>query len=112
MLNNDKADRGMVLRKAAIALPDISPEELEDWVDRAELYFFARTGRRAVPVRALLLWVDITVALAKQAAAEMGGGRVSSIKRGDTAVQFAEHGTTLGNSLERRIDYYKAVRTR
>lgn len=119
MIQNDRADRGLAMRKARAQLDmEITDEALQDWIGRAELYFFARTNRRAVPVKATLLWADITAAMIRQAGAQPGeGAQVASIKRGDTTVQYAA-GADVSSvfspsaALSQRIDFYRAVRAK
>lgn len=121
VLDNDKADRSVAVRKALFQLPEnVTAEQIEDYVDRAELYFFARTNRRAVPVRATLLWADTAVAMFKaDSSADASGttGAVTSIKRGDTSVQYASGADALTDfspsvTLSKRIDYYRVVRSK
>lgn len=122
MRNNDQADREWVMRKAHVQLSgEISDEELADWLDRAELYFFACTNRRVVPVRAALLWADIAVAMMRQAGNKEAGGMdtgpVSSIKRGDTTVQYATGADAISafspdTALMKRIGFYRVVKAK
>lgn len=93
-------------------LPHLTAIQQSELVSRAEVYFLEQTRRKRVPVTALWLWVDLALA----ADEERGGGavaeKVSSIKRGDTTIQY-ETFTPVGMSaLYNRINQYKVVVTR
>lgn len=93
-------------------LPETPPEELEEALDRAEEYFLGKTQRLQVPARAFWLWVDLALAYWKDLKAS-GEAQVVSVKRGDTAVTYAdESGTPKGmDALSDRLSSYRVVRS-
>lgn len=78
--------RDDVITRVESQLPTISHEQAVDFVSRAEEHILARTKRRAVPDGASWLWADIAVAIYKDS---QGNAPVSSIKRGDTQINYA-----------------------
>lgn len=103
-----------VLHKVLERLPEITEANAAEAVDRAEEYFLSQSKRNKVPVSAFYLWVELAV---RQHAAKQGatsGGTVTSIKRGDTTVQYSDSGAqdTAMADLERRVLNYRVVRMR
>lgn len=88
-------------------------EQATEYVSRAEEHFLELTKRTAVPPRAIWLWVDLSLAFYNE---DLGtsSGKVSSIKRGDTAITYAEGSKDLLSidSLHDRIMSYKVVLAR
>jgi len=119
------ADREKVTEKVQAALPDVSPDQINDLINQAEEYFLAKTGRRTIPDRATYLWKDIAVMVGKtgQAAttstANSGPKIVKSVKRGDTTIEYDNGSSDSGNSsgaglsgLDARIAFFKVAKIR
>ena len=111
------ADREKVTEKVQAALPDVSPDQINDLINQAEEYFLAKTGRRTIPDRATYLWKDIAVMVGKtgQAATKI----VKSVKRGDTTIEYDNGSSDSGNSsgaglsgLDARIAFFKVAKIR
>lgn len=83
------AQKSQVVEKVRKYLINASDAEIEEAVDRAEEHFLSLTGRRQVPDRALWLWVDTALAL-HASGADGVSQQVSSVKRGDTTIQYQE----------------------
>lgn len=103
-----------VLHRVLERLPEIPENSAAEAVDRAEEYFLSQSKRNKVPVSAFYLWVELAV---RQQTLEQGtasGGTVTSIKRGDTTVQYSDSGAqdTAMADLERRVLSYRVVRMR
>lgn len=62
--------------------------EAAELAERAEETFLSETGRAQVPGRAFWLWVDLALAVHRGNTGE-SSGQVTSIKRGDTTIQYA-----------------------
>lgn len=124
MTSKQTADQEIVLQIVASRLPGLLLEEIETLVIKAQYYFLEQTGRYRIPKRATYLWADLAIAMqvdqleAHQAgAAQQSGGVISSIKRGDTTIQYAEGqvsiaGRRLVSSMEDRLSKYRVVKTR
>jgi hypothetical protein len=106
------ADREKVTAKVQSALPDISPDQVNDLVDQAEEYFLAKTGRRSVPDRAARLWSDVAVQISKAGLAANGQQAVSSIKRGDTTIEYNSGSGSGLSGIDARIALFKAAKIR
>ncbi|MDL2217386.1 hypothetical protein LJC27_01860 [Christensenellaceae bacterium OttesenSCG-928-M15] len=115
-------DRATLIGRVQEKLPDKSPAEIEELVDRAIEHFCSETKRTRIPDRAGWLLVDIAIAFDNQSGSGSSGGMVidapvSSIKRGDTTIQYATGSSSDGASssnalsgLESRINKFKVVR--
>lgn len=109
------ADREKVMEKVQAALPDASSDRVNDLIDQAEEYFLAKTGRRSVPDRAAHLWIDLATEIGKNGLPAGGQQTVSSIKRGDTQIQYSDNVTGSGSGLsglDARIMLFKAAKIR
>lgn len=107
------ADREKVKEKVQAALPDAAPDQVEDYIDQAEEYFSSKTGRRTIPDRALHIWIDLAVKIGKSGGLQEGGQQaVSSIKRGDTTVEYSSGSGTSLSSLDARIVLFKVAKIR
>ncbi|WP_283606499.1 hypothetical protein [Faecalispora anaeroviscerum] len=106
------ADREKVTEKVQTALPSVSPDQVNDLVDQAEEYFLAKTGRRSVPDRAARLWSDLAVQISKAGLAANGQQVVSSIKRGNTTVEYDSAGSSGGglSGIDARIALFKVAK--
>ncbi len=109
------ANRENVKAKVLAALPSVSPEQADDLIDQAEEYFLAKTSRRTVPDRAVHLWIDLAVEIGKNGLPSNGQQTVSSIRRGDTTVEYdsgtADTGSGL-SGLDARIALFRAAKIR
>lgn len=101
-----------VTAKVQEKLPDVPPETVAELVDRAKEDFCARTLRRAVPVRAKWLWIDLALQMQTQTASGGQSAPVSSIKRGDTQISYAVAAQSELDLLYKKIDGYKVVRAK
>jgi hypothetical protein len=112
------ADREKVKEKVQAALPEVSSDQVDDYIGQAEEYFYAKTGRRTFPNRALHLWIDLAVKIGKSDGLQEGGGQqaVSSIKRGDTTIEYSSgSGSDSGSGLsglDARIAMFKVAKIR
>nr|WP_319487246.1 hypothetical protein [uncultured Caproiciproducens sp.] len=109
------ADREKVKAKVQAALTNVSPEKVDDFVNQAEEYFLAKTGRRVVPDRAMYLWIDLAVEISKTGLPASGQQTVSSIKRGDTTIEYDSGSGDSGSGLsgmDARIALFKAAKIR
>ena len=91
-----------------------NPEEM---VSRAEEIILEATYRKVINERGFWLWVDIALAVyaAESAGNTETSGPVSSIKRGDTTISYAENASATENlppTLQSRLNTYKAVKAR
>ena len=88
------ADREKVKEKVQAALPEVSSDQVDDYIGQAEEYFYAKTGLQE------------------------GGGQqaVSSIKRGDTTIEYSSgSGSDSGSGLsglDARIAMFKVAKIR
>lgn len=105
----DDGLKDWVIEKVTEKLPEA--QAAAKLVEKAAAYFLERTGRKNIPARAGLLWVDIALALHTMESNE-ASGRVSSIKRGDTAIEYdGQDGPQLGvNALDGRISMFRVGR--
>ena len=112
------ADKENVVTKLILQL-NISSEDALELAERAEEVFLSKTLRTVVPERAFWLWVDLSKVIYSQGSASSGaadGGKVSSIKRGDTTIQY-DHSSAaaklnLTPSLLDRIMSWKVARAK
>lgn len=100
-----------VIEKVSTKLPEVPITDVEDLVSRAEEYFKAKTKRKEVPERAFWLWVDLSVAIYKSSLNE-GEAVVSSVKRGDTTINYGATKVTSLSSFDEEIKGYKVVVSR
>lgn len=114
------ADKEKVVA-AIVRRLEVEPEYALELAERAEEMFLAETFRQVVPEKAFWIWVDLASAISGQdtsASGRPGGasGKVSSIKRGDTTIQFdhtsAEATLNLIPGLRSRIQSWRVVRAR
>lgn len=106
MISASKDAAAMKLRRRK---PNATDDEIDDYLDRAEAYFCEATGRRSVPARALLLWVDVAAAIGTGMLDNVQGG-VSAIKRGDTTINYSSDAASRLAGLDARIAMYKVAR--
>lgn len=100
-----------VIEKVSIKLPETPIATVEDIVSRAEEYFKAKTKRREVPERAFWLWVDLSIAMYKSSLNE-GETVVSSVKRGDTTINYGTTNIRTVSSFDEELKGYKVVVSR
>ncbi|MEA4825792.1 MAG: hypothetical protein VB130_04045 [Clostridium sp.] len=100
-----------VIEKVSTKLSEIPIATVEDIVSRAEEYFKAKTKRREVPERAFWLWVDLSIAMHKSSLNE-GEAVVSSIKRGDTTINYGATKVRTVSSFDEELKGYKVVVSR
>lgn len=104
------ADREKVITRVQLMFSDLTAANVEDLVAQAEEYFLALTGRHVVPERATHLWGDIAVEIKRNGLPASGQQNVSSIKRGDTTVNYSAGDAGNGLSgLDTRIALFKAA---
>ncbi|MEG1632040.1 MAG: hypothetical protein RR251_08520 [Hydrogenoanaerobacterium sp.] len=102
-----------VINKVKERLPQQPATAVLECVDRAEEYFLGLTKRKSVPLSAFYLWIDLALRMNKLETGSESSGRISSIKRGDTTIQYENGGsTTDAASLEERILSYRVARAR
>lgn len=81
--------------------------------DRAEEIFLSETKRLQVPDRAFWLWVDLALAVHSE---DVGTGeqQVTSIKRGDTTIQYSESGSAAqpAGTVLNRVKQWKVARAK
>lgn len=100
--------KSKVIEKVSTKLPDMIASDVEELVSRAEEYFKNKTKRREVPEKAFWLWVDLSLAIHKNLLSD-GEAVVSSVKRGDTTINYdTNKGTPLG-SLNSQLRGYMVV---
>lgn len=103
-----------VTEKLQTKYPNKTPAEIDEAVSRSEEYFRSTTRRLEVPEKAFWLWVDLSTAILTGTltfSGNSGNQVVSSIKRGDTTVSYAESGSTASNLLE-QVKTFRVVITR
>lgn len=105
------ADRAKVTVIVQDALLEVPPETVGDYVSRAEEYFLANAYRANVPARATYLWADIAILISKNGFDTSGQQTVSSIKRGDTTVNYESTASGL-SGITSRIALYKVAKIR
>lgn len=90
----------------------IDEPQAAELADRAEEIFLSETKRLHVPDRAFWLWADLAVAVYKR---DTGTGeqQITSIKRGDTAIQYSDSGNNspVGSVLS-RVREWRVIRAR
>lgn len=114
-----------VIRKLQEKLPDLTETQVSEAAERAEEYFISVTKRSRVPEQARYLWIDLALKFLEgketesgtASGAGMGGGKVSSIKRGDTTIEYSEgaaaaEGAVSLSDLEGRVLLYRVARSR
>lgn len=114
-----------VIRKLQKKLPDLTETQASEAAERAEEYFISVTKRSRVPEQARYLWVDLALKILEEAETESGtasgagvsSGKVSSIKRGDTTIEYSEgaaaaEGVVSLSDLEGRVLLYRVARSR
>lgn len=117
--------REWVIHKLQEKLPDLTETQASEAAERAEEYFVSVTKRSRVPERARYLWIDLSLKFLEGEKTESGtisnagtgGGKVSSIKRGDTTVTYSEQAVAAEGAvsladLEGRVLLYRAARSR
>ncbi len=108
--------RSSVYHKLAARYPDAGSDMLDECIDRAAEYFCSKTGRAKVPPGAYYLWIDMAVrvyGLQQSAAAPAPVGAVTSIKRGDTTISYAEGSVAEAMAdIDSRVLRYRVVRAR
>ena len=110
----------MALKDNVIAIvmekqSSLSLSQANEFVSRAEEHFLQITKRTSIPPRASWLWVDLSLAFYNESiSAGSSSGKVSSIKRGDTTIQYAEglSGLSSVDMLNQKILTYKVVLSR
>ncbi len=114
-------DRATLVERILSKYPDMQPDLAGELADRAIEYFCALSKRAVVPARAGWLLVDIAVAFAQQGTAgmatEASDAPVSSIKRGDTTIQYDTASGSAASiysfgALDARIRRFAIVRTK
>lgn len=117
-------ERATLIERVQAKLPDKDPALVEELTDRAIEHFCAFTKRTAVPDRAGWLLVDLAVAFDRYGVAgylteESTGADapVSSVKRGDTTIQYdTSAGSAVSvyslDALDARIRRYAIVRAK
>lgn len=104
------ADREKVIARVQLMFSDLPAANIEDLVAQAEEYFLGLTGRQTVPDRATHLWGDIAAEIKQHGLPASGQQNVSSIKRGDTTVNYSAGGVGNGLSgLDARIALFKVA---
>lgn len=104
------AVREVILRRLSEKLPDVPEPQLTECLDRAAEYFCAKTKRAAVPISAGCLWFDMALRLHSIGAGEPAG-KVTSIKRGDTSIQYSDSQVAEAmTDIETRVLQYRVVR--
>jgi len=100
-----------VVAKVTEKLSQLSPSQIDEYVSRGEEHFLTITKRLEVPPRALWLWVDLSIAFYNDNAPNGSSGNVTSIKRGDTTIAYAENSASLSNvqALSNKLNSYKVV---
>lgn len=93
--------------------PSLSLSQATEYVSRAEEHFLELSKRTTVPPRATWLWVDLSLAYYNESLGS-SSGKVSSIKRGDTAITYAEGSAELSSidALNDKILKYRVVLAR
>jgi len=94
-----------VVAKVTEKLSQLSPSQVDEYVSRAEEHFLTITKRLEVPPRALWLWGDLSIAFYNDSLG--ASGDVTSIKRGDTTIAYAENSASLSNV--QALNSYKVV---
>lgn len=103
--------KNRVIEKVSAKLPELSANDIEELVSRAEEYFTSKTKRREVPEKAFWLWVDLSLAIHKSSLNE-GEAVVSSIKRGDTTISY-EASSKIGlSSFDDQLKKFMVVVSR
>lgn len=102
--------RDVVLRRLQEKLPDLPEKQLEEYIDRAAEYFCAKTKRASVPLSAASLWFDMALRL-HSIGTDEAAGKVTSIKRGDTTVQYSDSRIAeIMTDIDSRVLLYRVVR--
>lgn len=102
--------REVILRRLQERLPEVPEPQLEEYLDRAAEYFFAKTKRMSVPLSAGCLWFDMALRLHSVGSGE-AAGRVTSVKRGDTSIQYSDSQVAEAmTDIEGRVLLYRVVR--
>lgn len=117
--------REFVIRKLQEKLPDLAEAWACEAAERAEEYFISVTKRSRVPEQARYLWIDLALKFLEGREIESGttsgagtnSGTVSSIKRGDTTIEYSEgaaaaEGAVSLSDLEGRVLLYRVARSR
>lgn len=107
--------RTAVYNKLAARYPDATGDTLDECIDRAAEYFCSRTGRANIPPGAFYLWIDMAVRVYGLQSADTAtpGGAVTSIKRGDTTISYAEGSVAEAMvDIDSRVLLYRVVRAR
>lgn len=105
-------DMATIVQRVHDALPGVSETKVGELIDRAQDYFLTETKRKEVPGRAAWLIVDLAVAYYRQDV-ENGKAPVSSIKRGDTTISYAnviDAPRYSFKSLDKRVAGFNVVR--
>jgi len=105
------ADRVKVAEIVQAALTEVPPETVGGCISRAEEYFLSKTNRAAIPDRATYLWADLAIEISKNGLPTSGQQTVSSIKRGDTTIEYGGSGNGL-SGIDARIVLFKVAKIR
>ena len=108
------ADREKVLTIVQAALPDKTPDQVNALIDVAQEYYLAATSRNTVPQKATNLWADLAVLISKGGLTASGSQTVSSIKRGDTTIEYNAASASGGNlpGIADRLAWFKVAKIR
>lgn len=106
------ADKDRVIMVLRFKLQLDEPAALE-LADRAEEIFLSETYRRNVPDKAFWTWVDLAHAIHKDNTGT-GDRSVTSIKRGDTTIQYNENDNTFqpAGTILSRIRLWRVARAK
>ncbi|MFV0497485.1 MAG: hypothetical protein ACK5L0_04830 [Candidatus Fimivivens sp.] len=107
--------RTTVYNKLAARCPDATEDVLNECIDRAQEHFCGVTGRANIPPCALYLWIDMSARVygLLQSPDMATGAAVTSIKRGDTTISYAEGAVAEAMAdIDSRVLRYRVVRAR
>lgn len=109
-------DLATTVERVRITLKDLSDEDIEGLISRAEGHFYEKTKRKEIPGNAAWLIVDLAIGFYRQDIGSGGGeATVSSIKRGDTTIQYnpaIDAPRYSFKSLDKRVASFNVVRAK
>jgi hypothetical protein len=107
-------DLATAIARVKETLKDMPDEDVEKLISRAESYFYEKTRHTVIPDRAAWLIVDLSIGFYRQDIGSGGGeAAVSSIKRGDTTIQYnpaIDLPRYSFASLDKRLKSFNVVR--
>lgn len=102
-----------VMEKLQSKYPNKTADEIDEAVSRSEEFFLNQTKRRAVPLNAFWLWVDLSSAIVNGSLTFTNSETnqvVSSVKRGDTTISYAVSDSSSNVSkLLTQVKSYRVV---